>query len=268
MKRLQPTRNPVPRRLAPVAVALLCLFAHPVRAGSLPETIRAIKPGIVAVGTFMAIRAQRHQPRGTGFAVAPRVVVTNAHVLPPKLDADRRETYAVFTPAERNRMTMRKAELLRRDEDHDLALLRVDGSSLSALKLGHGSAVQEGQAIAFTGYPLVGALGLHPATHRGIVSAIAPVVLPAGSSRELKPEVIKRLGKPFDILQLDVTAYPGNSGSPLYAVDTGRVIGVINSVFVKRTKEAALTDPSGISYAIPVEHVRALLKAAGIKAAR
>jgi hypothetical protein len=38
------------------------------------------------------------------------------------------------------------------------------------------------------------------------------------------------------------------------------VIGVVNSVFVKETKEAVLEKPSGITYAIPVSFVRALLK--------
>jgi len=70
-------------------------------------------------------------------------------------------------------------------------------------------------------------------------------------SRQLTPELIKRLKASYEIFQLDATAYPGNSGSPLYEEQTGQVIGVINSVFVKRTKEAAIENPSGIAYAIP-----------------
>ncbi|MGH7487980.1 MAG: serine protease, partial [bacterium] len=38
------------------------------------------------------------------------------------------------------------------------------------------------------------------------------------------------------------------------------VFGVVNIVFVKGTKEAALTAPSGITYAIPSSHLEALLK--------
>ena len=37
---------------------------------------------------------------------------------------------------------------------------------------------------------------------------------------------------------------------------TGEVIGIINKVFVQGTKENAITDPSGITYAIPVRHVK------------
>jgi len=64
---------------------------------------------------------------------------------------------------------------------------------------------------------------------------------------------------PFRVYQLDATAYPGNSGSPLYDPETGEVLGVMNMVFVKSTKENVLSDPSGISYAIPVEYLQRLL---------
>ncbi|MCF7982686.1 MAG: S1C family serine protease, partial [Pseudomonadales bacterium] len=79
-------------------------------------------------------------------------------------------------------------------------------------------------------------------------------------SRQLNPQLIHRLRSPYRVFQLDATAYPGNSGSPLYHPETGEVIGVINKVFVKGTKEAALEHPSGISYAIPSEYILDLLK--------
>lgn len=90
------------------------------------------------------------------------------------------------------------------------------------------------------------------------------MAVPVASGRQLTPDMLKRLSDPFMVFQLDAVAYPGNSGSPLYAIETGRVIGVINSVYVKKTKESAISSPSGISYAIPVKHVRALLKKAKV----
>ena len=60
--------------------------------------------------------------------------------------------------------------------------------------------------------------------------------------------------------QLDGTAYPGNSGGPLFDGESGEVIGVINMVFVKGTKEAALSAPSGITFAVPVSFLLELLK--------
>ena len=74
-------------------------------------------------------------------------------------------------------------------------------------------------------------------------------------------EKIKQLNKTaFHVFQLDGTAYPGSSGSPLYDSDSGEVYGVVNLVFVKGKKESALSNPSGISYAIPANFVTELLK--------
>ena len=64
----------------------------------------------------------------------------------------------------------------------------------------------------------------------------------------------------FDIYQLDGTAYPGNSGGPLLDPDTGLVLGLLNMTLVKTSRENLLSQPSGISYAIPVLHLRALME--------
>ncbi|WP_295883846.1 S1C family serine protease [uncultured Thiohalocapsa sp.] len=251
----------------PLAALLLCplLLIAGNAAADLPTTASRMKRSVVAVGTYMAVRATQKQPRGTGFVVAPNHVVTNAHVVPRKLDEGRRETVAVYRPSAEGRTEMRPAKLVAADREHDLALLRFEGGALPAVSLGRTADIREGQWAAFTGYPLVGALGLYSATHRAVVAALAPIAAPVGSGRELTPEMIKRLSAPFKILQLDATAYPGNSGSPVYDVDTGRVIGVINSVYVKRTRESAIKDPSGISYAIPVDFVRELMSKAGLR---
>ena len=75
---------------------------------------------------------------------------------------------------------------------------------------------------------------------------------------------IRRLTSgPFPVFQLDATAYPGNSGSPIYDPVTGDVLGIVNMVFVKGTKESALTQPSGITYAIPAKHLQ-VLEGAGL----
>jgi S1-C subfamily serine protease len=148
------------------------------------------------------------------------------------------------------------------DPEHDLALLKISGKPLPALELGDSGKIVEGQSIALTGFPLGILLGLNHVTHRGIVSAITPITMPALGSGRLDARMIAQLRKqPFPIFQLDGTAYPGNSGSPLYDPETGVVYGVINLVFVKGMKENAITNPSGITYAIPSHHVRDLLNA-------
>jgi serine protease Do len=147
------------------------------------------------------------------------------------------------------------------DPEVDLAVLRISGAPLPALKVRNDDNVKEGQAIYFTGYPLGAILGPYPATHQGIVSAVTPIAIPQGRAGELDARTIRRLTSgAFPVFQLDATAYPGNSGSPVYDPDSGEVLGIVNMVFVKGTKEAALTQPSGITYAIPASHLQSLLK--------
>jgi S1-C subfamily serine protease len=94
-----------------------------------------------------------------------------------------------------------------------------------------------------------------------MISAVTPIAIPQARAGDLDANTLRRLASgAFPVFQLDATAYPGNSGSPLYDPDTGEVLGVVNMVFVKGTKESALTQPSGITYAVPSSHLEQLLK--------
>lgn len=235
--------------------------ASDVRA-QLVDVLPRIKPSVVAVGTYQRTRSPAFRFLGTGFAVGDgRTVVTNAHVLPETLASDQFETLVVVLPGQEPGQMARTAVRGAVDRNHDLALLRLDaGPPLPALPLSSAATVREGQQIAFTGFPIGNALGVTPVTHRGIIAAITPIGIPQANSRDLNPALVRRLsGGAFPVYQLDATAYPGNSGSPVFDPDSGEVVGIINMVFVKTTKENVLSAPSGISYAIPVEHLRALL---------
>ena len=234
----------------------------------LPDTIDRIKPSIVVVGSYRNADNPRFSMRGTGFAAGNgNLVVTNAHVLgagvdaaaPPPEASDR--AWVVQARDGNGRLQMRRATVLDTDPVHDLALLRIDGAALPTLALQDSTAVREGQAVAFIGFPIGGVLGYSPVTHSGMVSSIAPISLPVASGQQLSPRLIRSLRSgSFDIFQLDGTAYPGNSGGPLFDPASGGVLGVLNMVFVKSTREAVLSQPSGISYAIPSNYVRELLK--------
>ena len=224
-----------------------------------------LKPSIVGVGAQHPLRSPRIRLAGTGFVVADgRHVVTNAHVPPAQLETEKGETLAVFF-RDRDGVRVRRAEKVASDPEHDLVLLKFEGEPLPALKLGNSDLAQEGQRFYITGYPIGAVLGLYPVTHRAGLAAVAPVYSPTPSVRELTPRLIRQANNPFLIFQLDATAYPGNSGSPMYDAETGEVMAVVNSVFVKGSKESVLKDPSGISYAIPVNYVRALLERAGVQ---
>ncbi|GAB3267121.1 S1C family serine protease [Chitinimonas naiadis] len=243
-----------------VALAPLCRAAE-----TLPDLIDRIKPSIVVVGTYQKTRSPAFIMRGTGFVVGNgKQVVTNVHVVPPLLDIANGETLAIqlVSGYAGQQIRIGKTEVL--DEPRDLALIKIEGEGLPALKLMEkGSNVREGQAIGFIGFPIGAALGLSPVTHRGIISAITPIVLPSPTAQQLNEKMIRRIKTgSFSVYQLDATAYPGNSGGPLFDLESGDVIGIINMVFVKSTKEAALSQPSGISFAVPAQYVDELLQSA------
>jgi S1-C subfamily serine protease len=159
----------------------------------------------------------------------------------------------------------RDAEVLAVDRDHDIALIRIGGDPLPAMRLGDSTRVREGQVLAFTGFPIALVLGFHPATHRGMVAAITPVALPGITARSLTAKSVSRIRESaYRVFQLDGTAYPGNSGSPLYDPEDGTVYGIINSVFIQGTREAAISRPSGITYAIPGQYIRDMLREAKV----
>lgn len=241
-------------------LTLLCSAPPALAAADYADIIDRTKPAIVGIGTFQKTRRPPIRLLGTGFGVLDgRHVLTNLHVIPDELDAVHHEYLTVMVGSGR-RPELRRARLHASDPTHDLAVLRIEGAPVPVLELAPQARVREGGIYLFTGFPIGAVLGLYPATHRAMIAAITPIVIPADRSSQLDPATVRRLRAPYDVYQLDGTAYPGNSGSPLYQPDTGRVVGIINKVFVKETRESALSDPSGISYAIPVRHAAALLE--------
>jgi len=249
--------------LAGAVLSLLPVLAR----ADLADTIARVKPAIALVGSYKATSNPRFALRGTGFVVGEggadqgRLIVTNAHVLQQPDGGDLEAQWVVQLRVGAD-WQVRGARVLEIDAVHDLALLRFEGAAASAFKVGDSGRVREGDALAFMGFPIGSALGFSPVTHRAMVSSIVAAALPMPQARQLNARAIRRLrgdGR-FDIFQLDATAYPGNSGGPLFDPDSGEVLGVVNMVLLKSTREAALAQPSGISYAIPSVFVLELLK--------
>ena len=231
------------------------------------DAIARIKPSVVIVGSFKSTDSPRFRLRGTGFVVGNgNTVVTNAHVLPSDSEDLTGTSLVVQVRVAERELQMRQAEVLEVDRMHDLVLLRFQGAPAPAAAVRDSDGVREGQSIAFMGFPIGGVLGFSPVTHRGMISSITPSAVPTPTARLLNESTIRgaRAGA-FDIFQLDATAYPGNSGGPLFDPDKGDVLGVVNMVFIKGTRESALSQPSGISYAIPSKFILQLLERVRIK---
>jgi S1-C subfamily serine protease len=249
--------------------ALLSLFGsfglapQAARAASLVSLIATLKASVLPVGTYNATDNPRFGFRGTGFVVGDgSLIATNFHVLPEVVSLGNTSLAVVAfrTPTEPQGQ-VRRVRLVASDRVRDLALLQLEGTPLSPLVLDDVPA-REGQNIALMGFPIGSALGFAPVTHHGIVSSITTAALPAPTAGQLDPRAVAALRNGnFEIYQLDATAYPGNSGGPLFDAETGRVLGIVNMVLVKGNRESAISSPTGISYAVPVSSLRELMKA-------
>jgi serine protease Do len=227
-----------------------------------PDTVERIKRSIVAVGTFQRTRNPAFLFMGTGFVVGDgSLIASNHHVVPPTVNTEQREVLVVLLPIPGEQPQFREVQRVATDPARDLAVLKlVSGPPMAPLTLRRGGRVRDGETYLFTGYPIGSVLGPFPVTHRGMIASITPIAIPPARADQLDAATIRRLASsPFPVYQLDATAYPGNSGSPLYDPVTGEVVAVLNMVFVKSTKESVLSQPSGISYAIPADHLARLL---------
>ncbi|MEI6893197.1 MAG: serine protease [Colwellia sp.] len=229
------------------------------------DVVAKIKPSVVGVGVHTPTSQPQNILHGTGFVIGNgQYIVTNAHVLPSLLNDNLLQKIAVFIGSGKD-ATVRKAEIIATSSLYDLAILKVSGSALPAMILDNEVLHPDGKAIAFTGFPIGGILGLYPVTHRGIIASITPTVIPAVSSKQISLKMLQRMKNPYLVYQLDATAYPGNSGSAMYDMKTGKVVGIINKIFVQSTKEGSISNPSGITYAIPVKFLHQVLRENNIK---
>lgn len=225
----------------------------------LVDQVAQVKPSIVGIALFSPIEAAAPSLLGTGFVVGDgSYVVTNYHVVSQELDPSIVQYYVALSGEGRVPEAI-KLETVGIDPIHDLAILKLS-KKLTPLKLTSDALLPSGTDIFMTGFPIGAVLGLYPATHTGIIAAITPDVKPAKNAKGLTLEMLNRLDGPIMVYQLDITAFPGNSGSPVISRKTGEVFGVINKALLSSGKESVLENPSGISYAVPVKHIRNLAK--------
>jgi len=161
---------------------------------------------------------QEEVPRGvgSGFIVSTDgYILTNHHVVE---GADE----IMVTLADKREF---KARLIGSDRRTDVALVKIAGSGLPALKAGDPNKLRVGEWVLAIGSPF----GLENTVTAGIVSAKG-----------------RDTGDYLPFIQTDVAVNPGNSGGPLLNM-RGEVIG-INSQIYSRTGGFM-----GISFAIPID---------------
>jgi serine protease Do len=155
---------------------------------------------------------------GSGFIISPDgYILTNAHVV------EGADEINVKLTDKRDF----KAKVIGADRRTDVALIKIEGSSLPTVKFGDPGKLKVGEWVVAIGSPF----GFENTVTAGIVSA---------KGRSLPQENFV----PF--IQTDVAINPGNSGGPLFNL-RGEVVGV-NSQIYSRTGGFM-----GLSFAIPAD---------------
>lgn len=165
---------------------------------------------------------------GSGFFVAPDVIVTNAHVVEG-------QKYVTMQNYEGGSLTG-KVEAV--DKRRDLALIKTQGNSGPA-KLSTKEIVV-GSQVEVVGHPQ----GLQYTLTRGIVSQVRTMPPASGIGGGL-----------VSYVQLDASISPGNSGGPVY--QNGEVIGVA-------TWKVTAKNSENLNFAIHRDEVFSFLRENGI----
>jgi serine protease Do len=183
------------------------------------QVVRRVAPAVVnvtsriqAVGSIFG-GSGTGKAVGTGFIIrSDGIVVTNFHVVE---DAS---AIKVTLPKPNGRTYL--ARVIGGDSDHDLAVLKIDGTALPSVPLGDSSKLQLGQTVIALGYAL--ALPGGPTVTEGIISALARTVQAEDPNANNGAGVTRTYQ---DALQTDAAINPGNSGGPLVDL-SGNVVGI------------------------------------------
>jgi N-acetylneuraminic acid mutarotase len=166
-------------------------------------------------------RIKSPDAEGSGFAFAAReadtLFVTNAHVVEGA-------TEVTLVTADGK---SRKGSVMARDEDVDLAIVKVSDTGVApALILGDANAQHVGNLLYVIGFPLGQNLAGDATVTRGILSG-------------------RRQMEGINYVQTDAEINPGNSGGPVLD-SSGKVVGIATS---SRNQD----NVQGINFAIPAD---------------
>lgn len=166
---------------------------------------------------------------GTDFIISPDgYVLTNRHVV-----SDPNATYTALL----SDGTKKDGRVVFRDDQHDVALLKIEGSGFKTVSFGNSSQLKLGQTVIAIG----NALGEYSnSVSVGIISGLNRTIEAGGGGTS---ETLK------GVIQTDAAINPGNSGGPLITTK-GEVIGV---------NVATVIGSSNISFSIPIDTAKDLV---------
>ena len=214
----------------PVSAAL----GSDLRMSPIVKAIESARPSVVNISGEKTVASQsNHQigvhddgrrvnGMGTGVVIDPRgYIVTNHHVVKGV-----RKIHVSLSDGKEC-----SARLIQRDEDTDLAIIKIDlADPLPVINTGRSSDLMLGETVIAIG----NAYGYPGTVTKGIISELH------------RPVQVSDAQFYDDLIQTDASINPGNSGGPLLNID-GEMIGI---------NVAVRAGAQGIGFAIPVDQVQ------------
>ncbi len=166
---------------------------------------------------------------GTGFIVDSNgIIITNQHVV-----SEPTASYIVITEDGKQHNVVE----IMRDDNNDIAVLKIDAKDLKALELGDSDNLLVGQTVIAIGTPLGEYAG---SVTTGVISGLNRSVRTSSGWFGSTTKVYE------NVIQTDAAVNSGNSGGPLISTE-GKVVGV---------NFATTSGADNISFALPINIVK------------
>lgn len=225
----------------------------------LRDKIKEVEQSIVAIG----FNPDPHRITiiGSGFSVSEDgKVLTAAHVYNQTPEGQRNELKANVMieklPSGLKKYKWIPIKLIEKSDKDDMVIFQLESyedTLAKKLNLGDSDKVQVGDEVYFIGFPYAAPLinegfGITLIANKGIISSI-------------KQDGVAE-GNPRNLIMVDAISNPGNSGSPLMDVTSGKVIGMMSIVFGTKSqthKDLDIREPMHIAGARPINLAKGLM---------
>lgn len=188
--------------------------------------VEKAKNAVVKIDKFTSVVGrERLTGTGSGFVFSSDgLILTNAHVIENSGSLS-------ITLLDGNEF---QGELVGRDKETDIAVIKIFGSGYTSLKLGVSGDLKIGQLVIAIGNPL----GYQHSVSVGVLSGVGRTMLTPGG------QLID------DILQTDAAMNPGNSGGPMINTD-GEAVGI---------NTAIIPSAQGLSFSIGIDSAKEITR--------
>lgn len=181
---------------------------------------------------------------GSGFVLTQDgYIVTNYHVIEDAAKDSSVSIEVSFADGKKY-----DAKLVGGEQDNDVAVLKIEASDLTPVKLGDSDQLVVGESVYTIGNPLG---ELTYSLTDGLVSALDRLI----TTTSTNPSTGATETATLNVLQTNCDINPGNSGGPLFN-SYGEVIGITTA---KYSTSSSGTNVEGLGFAIPINDVKNII---------